>query len=217
MSTDGIYETYDDQVFIFTGDVRAPRDVVRVRVDPSVTSIPGYVFQCRTKLAEVELCEGLVEIGERTFQWCDQSITKINIPNSLRRINDDCAFAHSLRTPIRLNDGIESIGGEAFGNCIFTNFRVPPLITVIPWRLLIDCRSLFSLELPKNVTEIGYHALFNCYCLRNVAFPSNAVFNDTVLFDDEYHQRTDLYQLFDSMAEIISEMQHRFDGLPIHV
>jgi hypothetical protein len=46
MSTDGIYETYDDQVFIFTGDVRAviPRDVVRVRVDPSVTSIPGYVF-----------------------------------------------------------------------------------------------------------------------------------------------------------------------------
>ena len=57
---------------------------------------------------------------------------------------------------------------------------------------------------------IGLQALAYCYCLRNVAFPPNAVFNDTVLFDDEYHQRTDLY------AEIISEMQHRFDGLPIH-
>jgi len=39
-------------------------------------------------LAEVELCEGLVEIGEWSFARCDHSITKINIPNSLRRIND---------------------------------------------------------------------------------------------------------------------------------
>ena len=69
---------------------------------------------------------------------------------------------------------------------------------------------MFSLELPRNVMVIGLQALAYCYCLRNVAFPPNAVFNDTVLFDDEYHQRTDLY------AEIISEMQHRFDGLPIH-
>jgi hypothetical protein len=217
MSTDGIYETYDDQVFIFTGDVRAviPDDVVCVRVDPSVTSIPFFVGRKYKKLTEVELCEGLVEIGERSFMWCDQSITKINIPNSVRRICDE-AFSHSLRTPIRLHDGIESIGGGAFDNCIFTNFRVPPLITEIPWRLLTDCRSMFSLELPKIVTEIGYHALFNCYCLRNVAIPPNAVFNDNKLFDKEYQERTDLYLLFDSIAEIISELQHRFDGLPIH-
>ena len=40
-----------------------PRDVVRVRVDPFVTSIPASAFRERKKLAEVELCEGLVEIG----------------------------------------------------------------------------------------------------------------------------------------------------------
>ena len=52
-------------VFVYTGsggDV-VPQDVVRVRVDRSVTSIPAYAFYQHKKLAEVELCEGLVEIG----------------------------------------------------------------------------------------------------------------------------------------------------------
>jgi hypothetical protein len=39
-------------------------------------------------LAEVNLNEGLVEIGVWSFGWCDHSITKINIPTSLRRINE---------------------------------------------------------------------------------------------------------------------------------
>ena len=123
----------DTEVFIYMGpggnDV--PQHVVRVRVDPSVTSIPANAFKGRKQLAEVELCEGLVEIGEYAFAYCGHSITKINIPISLRRIRRD-AFDSSLRCPIRLHDGIESIGVGAFARCIFTNFRVPPLITVIP-------------------------------------------------------------------------------------
>ena len=100
----------DAEVFVYTGagGVEVPDDVVRVRVDPSVTSIPTRAFRERNKLAEVELCEGLVEIGEWSFARCDHSITKINIPNPLRRIRD-WAFYNSLRTLIRLHDGIESI------------------------------------------------------------------------------------------------------------
>ena len=171
----------NNEVFIYSGPggENPPQNVVRVRVDPSVTSIPSQAFNQRKKLAEVELCEGLVEIGEHSFAWCDRSITKINIPTSLRRICD-LAFSRSLRTPICLHDGIESIGQQAFGYCIFTNFRVPPLITVIPWSMLLGCRSMFSLEIPDNVVEIRNYALQNCSCLRNVAIPPNAVFGDNV-------------------------------------
>ena len=80
------------EVFVYTGpsgdDV--PRDVVRARVDPSVTSIPVQAFYYRTKMIEVELCDGLVEIGSESLQ-----VSKINIPTSLRRIHDR-AFWGSL-------------------------------------------------------------------------------------------------------------------------
>jgi hypothetical protein len=137
------------EFFVYTGPrgERVPVDVVRVRVDPSVTSIPASAFFYRNKLTEVELCEGLVEIGNHAFAWC--SITKIVIPTSLRRINNG-AFHYSLRCPIRLHDGIESIGASAFAGCIYTNFRVPSLITVISQNMFNHCKSIFSLEISKE-------------------------------------------------------------------
>ena len=135
--------------------------------------IPAYAFYQRKQLTEVELCEGLVEIGYCSFGYCGHSITKIIIPNSLRRINY-CAFSGSLRCPIRFHDGIESIGNGAFARCIFTNFRVPPLITKIPHNMLWKCKSTFSIEMPLTVRVIGSGAFWYCCFLRNVAFPPNA-------------------------------------------
>ena len=204
----------DTEVFVYTGrpggdDV--PQDVAHVRVDPSVTSIPARAFAHRKKLTEVELCEGLVEIGAWSFALCGSSITKIIIPTSLRRIKD-FAFFDPLRCPIRLHDGIESIGRGAFTGCIFTNFRVPPLITVVPERMLQGCRSTFSIEMSESVREIGDNAFSNCQCLRNVAFPPDAIIGD----DNILSEATDLLLLFGSIAEIIRELKHRFDGLRIH-
>jgi hypothetical protein len=85
------------------GAPSVPRNVALVRVDPSVTSIPNDAFYGRDELTEVELCEVLVEIGDGSFACCDHSITKINIPTSLRRIGDK-AFNYSLKTSIRLHD-----------------------------------------------------------------------------------------------------------------
>jgi hypothetical protein len=205
-------------VFVYTGGgVPAPRDVVRLRVDPSVTSIPAQAFFYRKKLIEVELCEGLIVIGRQAFDECDHSITKINVPTTLRWI-DDFAFYNSLRTSIRLPDGIESIGEAAFGSCIFTNFRVPSLITVIPGSMLMGCNSTFSVELPEIVAEIESTAFRYCYCLRNVAFPPDAVSGDVLFINEEDDAEiyTDLQQLFGSNVRIISVLMHRFDGLPIH-
>ena len=61
-------------VFVYTGNGGeiVPPDVRRVLVDPSVTSIPAEAFQRCKKLAEVVLCEGLVEANiqllKSTFQ-----------------------------------------------------------------------------------------------------------------------------------------------------
>jgi hypothetical protein len=208
----------DAEVFVYTGDGGAeiPKDVVRVRVDPSIASITARAFNQRMKLAKVEPCEGVVEIGEHSFSGCHHSIMKINIPTSLRRIKN-YAFSLSLRCPICLHDDIESIGEGAFAYCIFTNFRVPPLITVIPERMLYECLSIFSLEFPEDITGIRSGAFHNCYCLRNVAFPLNADIGDNIFAGRrDATEQYDLQLLFRSDIEAIRELQHRFDGLLIH-
>jgi hypothetical protein len=66
-------------VFVYTGagGAEVPPDVVRVLIDPSVTSIPVSAFNNYKKLNEVELSEGVVEIGKESFAYCSHSITKI--------------------------------------------------------------------------------------------------------------------------------------------
>jgi len=205
----------DDEVFIYTGPRGeiVPKDVVRVRVNQSIVSLPVDAFCGHTNLTEVELSEGLVEIGDGSFRMCNNSITKINIPTSLRRICND-AFCNSLQNPIHLHDGIESIGERSFGCCIFTNFRVPLLIKVIPDSMLFNCKSTFSVEIPNNATEIDDFAFSDCFCLRNVAFPPDAVIGYKIFLERDNY--SDLQELFGSQERIIIELQHRFDGLPIH-
>ena len=61
---DGIDATGDAEIFVYTGEGGqvVPRDVVRCRVHPSVTMIHANAFMNCSKLEEVELCEGLLEI-----------------------------------------------------------------------------------------------------------------------------------------------------------
>jgi hypothetical protein len=66
--------------------------------------------------------------------------------------------------------------------------------------------------------EIENEAFSYCRCLRNVAFPPDAVYGDNFLGGDgvvEWYE-FDLNQLFGSIAEILRELKHRFDRLPIH-
>jgi hypothetical protein len=169
--------------FVYTGEEGddVPQDVVRVRVNPSVPLIPAWAFCGRKKLVKVELCEGVVEIGARSFAHC--SITKIVIPNSLWRISYS-AFQYSLQCHICLHDSIESIGNATIAGCIFTNFRVPLCITMIPYSMLCNCISLFSVKIHKDVTEIVSGAFTECHCLQNVAFPPNADVDDDILWND---------------------------------
>jgi hypothetical protein len=56
----------DAEFFVYTGPggEGVPLGVVRVRVDPSVTSIPPHAFEGRKKLAEVECVKASWKSGK---------------------------------------------------------------------------------------------------------------------------------------------------------
>jgi hypothetical protein len=119
-----------------------PKDVVCVRIDPSILVIPEHAFFLRCKLETIELHNILREIGNDAFSMC----------TALREVH--------------LSDGVESIGYQAFYHCNFTKFRSPPLVTTVPYSMLGKCPRLFFLAL---IIRVEVNAFLHCYSLRNVA------------------------------------------------
>jgi hypothetical protein len=177
------------EAIVYMGDgAVVPRDVARIRIDPSVLVIPEGAFFQRYKLETIELHDGLREIGQMAFFNC----------KALKEVQS--------------SDAVESIGMSAFHSCIrFTKFRSPPLVTTIPGGMLRRCTGLFSLELPETIIQAEDDAFGCCFSLRNITLTSN-----TVVSIHAFNNCQDLLQIFDTLEAIVNALRIRFDGLPIH-
>ncbi|KAL7526982.1 hypothetical protein ACHAXR_001741, partial [Thalassiosira sp. AJA248-18] len=106
------------EAFLYTGQERddIPGDVTRIRVvDPSVTRIPP--LQNLSKLEEVELCEGVEEIGESAFRDC-ASLRRITIPSTVERILKHAFSNCTQLEEVELCEGLLEIGFGAFRCCL---------------------------------------------------------------------------------------------------
>ena len=97
-STDDILSRY-----VYNGIDEVPMDVTHVRVDPSVTVIPEGAFEFHKKVEQVDLPEGLIQIGHRAFSGCN-SLKIINVPSTVEEIGDYAfsVVAHLCRESICL-------------------------------------------------------------------------------------------------------------------
>ena len=154
------------EVFVYTEGAVVPDDVVRIRVHPSVTIISEEAFYKRRKLEEVELCEGLLEVGKKAFMECDV-MRKLELYEGLLQIGDwafyGCKSLEYITTAgketfpriIQLPDSIESVGNFAFASATrLTQLRIPPLITTIPKSMISCSKTVFSIELPTSGMQL---------------------------------------------------------------
>ena len=74
---------FDDDVFVYTGNGQTvPKDVVSVRIHPSIVKIEYEAFRECEQLKEVVLNEGLQSISYKAFYHCE-SLQSITIPSTL--------------------------------------------------------------------------------------------------------------------------------------
>ena len=111
----------------FSG-VKYSKDWKRLLIAPS-----GLIY------GEYSIRKGAKVIGNSAFLGCE-SLTNINIPNS-----------------------VTYIGNDAFGCCeSLTNINIPNSVTNIGDRAFMGCNSLTSINIPNSVTYIGNSAFQNC-------------------------------------------------------
>jgi len=194
---------------LYTEGLVVPRDVIRVRVHPSVTVIPEKAFDGRRQLEEVELCEGLLEIGAQAFEYCVK-LKRINIPSTVAII-EGWAFAYTAISDILLPADVQINGYYAFAATNLIKFTVPSQTTKTQG-MFSCCGHLMSVELPEGVRQIEGDAFSFCISLRNFALPPDA----EVVASDQFHKCRDLHKLFGTTEQLINAVKHRFDNLPIH-
>ena len=163
----------ESQAFVYTGGNQVvPKDVVRVRIDPSVKVIKKGAFQDCTKLKEVEFTEGLKRIDALAFFFC-LSLQLIVLPKTLRMIGRDAFHCCQAAKVVVLNHGLVEIRPHAFAGCtMLTHICLPTTLRRVGYRAFACCTELRLAGLNEGLEEIGRHAFLQCWKLETIGIPS---------------------------------------------
>ena len=109
-----------------------------------------------------------------TVTDCDPSVTKANIPHTIKGVAvksiGESAFRYCTSlTSVTIPDSVTSIGGWAFTDCAsLTSVTIPDGVTSIGEFAFHNCKSLTSMTIPRSVVSIGYDAFGWCESLTSV-------------------------------------------------
>ena len=124
-----------------------------ITLPSALREIGKYCFYNCTSLSNPALNfpEGITEIHEGTFQYCQKLAGEVSFPSSLRKI-ENFAFYSTRFTDIHFSEGLEEIGMQA----------------------LIGCYNLKSIVFPASLKKLGEESCGNwislekAYCAASI-------------------------------------------------
>ena len=96
----------------------------------SILKIDSAAFERCKSLTSITIPEGVEEISEGAFIWCD-SLTSVYLPSTIKRIKPSVFYGCSLLSSIIIPEGIEEISLSAFDNTSLTSLHLPKTIKTI--------------------------------------------------------------------------------------
>jgi len=127
--------------------------IVRVKVQPGITTIGTYAFKDCTNITSVSLPSGLTLIDEQAFSYC-QSLQSIALPGTLRTIKH-YAFEGTGLTQIEFSFGLNTIWHHAFYNCPkLKSVVLPGSLQTLYCTAFEGCKALTSIEIPASLTSV---------------------------------------------------------------
>ena len=138
-----------------------------------VKVIGDRAFLLCNSLTSINIPNSVTYIGNDAFGCCE-SLTNINIPNSVTNIGDGAFSGCNSLTSINIPNSVTYIGNSAFRECeSLTNINIPNSVTNIGDCAFRGCESLTNINIPNSVTNIGNNAFWGCKSLTNINIPNN--------------------------------------------
>ena len=137
-----------------------------------VKVIEDRAFKCCNSLSSIDIPNSVTRIGESAFGDC-KSLTNINIPNSVTTIGEGAFSYCRFLTNINIPNSVTTIGRRAFEGCIsLTSINIPNGVTTIGESAFGVCKSLTNINIPNSVTTIGRRAFEGCISLTSINIPN---------------------------------------------
>ena len=132
----------------------------------NMTSFGKWVQSTITRVT-ADMLEGVNSIGDSAFLGCN-SLTSIEIPNSVASIGDSAFAGCSSLTSIEMPNSVTNLGTYVFENCeSLANVKISNSVTILGTHTFDSCSSLTSLEIPNSVSEID-SAFYDCSALTSI-------------------------------------------------
>ena len=158
----------------------------------------GYV-----SIPEVVTYDGVdyivTSIGYEAFYQCS-GLTGVEIPNSVKTINDLAFSGCKGLTSVSIPNSVESIGWNAFNGCTgLLNLYIGESVSFIDEFAFCGCSGLTSVTIPKSVSSIGHLAFFACNALDTLNFNAISCADFSTHESDSSHP---FYQVYLSTINI---------------
>ena len=100
-------------------------------------------------------------IGGNAFK--ESKLVKIEIPASVKKIEENAFWYSSQLETVVLSEGLESIGISAFWNCLkIKSMTIPSTVTKIGEFAFQNCSSLESVNIPSGVETVYTNTFKGC-------------------------------------------------------
>ena len=127
--------------------------------------------------------KGVKVIGDSAFEFCN-SLTIINIPNSVTTIGKGAFKDCWPLTNINIPNSVTTIGKGAFKDCeSLTNINIPNSVTTIGKGAFERCKSLTNINISNSVTTIEESAFERCKSLTDINIPNSVTTIEESAFD----------------------------------
>ena len=133
-----------------------------LQIPEGVTNIGNHAFHnCTGLYGELHLPNGLTYLGKSSFAHTSLS-GSLRIPPSLKKINNSTFYGCKFDGNLYIPDGVESIGENAFeGNQFRGELYLPNSIEVISEKAFSGNQFSGTLRLPPSLPTIGNNAFAN--------------------------------------------------------
>lgn len=117
----------------------------------------------------------------------NSNLKEINLPKTLRVIEDSAFFNCYKLTKIELPARLKFIGKQSFEGCFaLTQISFPDRLEIIDDSAFKDCESLKKISFPKSLKVIGKYAFSNCFNIESIEFKTIVPIIEKTSFQNDY-------------------------------